>query len=61
MSTDETLSDGAGTPVDAEEGSVRDKLGQEAEKAAGQFDDSIVDLLSWVLDTETRAQIYVYL
>ena len=61
MSTDETPDDGTGDPVDAEKGSVRDKLGQEAEKATEQFDDSIVDLLSWVLDTETRARIYVYL
>ena len=61
MSTDETPDDGAGDPVDSEQGSVRDKLGQEAEKAAEQFDDGIVDLLSWVLDTETRARIYVYL
>jgi len=61
MSTDEKPDDGRGDPVDAEEGSVRDKLEQEAEKAAEQFDDGIVDLLSWVLDTETRARIYVYL
>jgi predicted transcriptional regulator len=61
MSTDEKADDGSGEPVDTEEGSVRDKLEQEAGKAAEQFDESIVDLLSWVLDTETRARIYVYL
>jgi predicted transcriptional regulator len=61
MSTDDTTEDGDGDPVDTEEGSVRDKLEQEAERAAEQFDDGIVDLLSWVLDTETRARIYVYL
>ncbi|QLD84531.1 winged helix-turn-helix transcriptional regulator [Natronomonas halophila] len=61
MSTDDTTEDGDGDPVDTEEGSVRDKLEQEAERAAEQFDEGIVDLLSWVLDTETRARIYVYL
>ena len=61
MSTDETANDGGGDPVDSDEGSVRDKLEQEAGKAAEQFDEGIVDLLSWVLDTETRARIYVYL
>jgi predicted transcriptional regulator len=61
MSTDDTTEDGEGEPVDTDEGSVRDKLEQEAERAAEQFDEGIVDLLSWVLDTETRARIYVYL
>jgi len=61
MSTDEQSDDGSADPVDTEEGSVREKLEQEAEKATAQFDDGIVDLLSWILDTETRARIYVYL
>ena len=61
MSTDEKANDGGGESVDSDEGSVRDKLEQEAGKAAEQFDEGIVDLLSWVLDTETRARIYVYL
>lgn len=61
MSTDEKPEDGTGDPVDSEEGSVRDKLEQEAEKAAESFDEGIVDLLAWVLDTETRARIYVFL
>ncbi|WP_225741276.1 winged helix-turn-helix domain-containing protein [Halorussus halophilus] len=39
----------------------RDRLEEEADKAVGQFDQGIVDLLSWVLDTETRARIFVYL
>jgi predicted transcriptional regulator len=61
MSTDDSTEDGQGEPVDTEEGSVRDKLEEEAERAAEQFDEGIVDLLSWVLDTETRARIYVFL
>ncbi|WP_049970684.1 winged helix-turn-helix domain-containing protein [Haladaptatus cibarius] len=39
----------------------RKRLGAEADKAVEGFDQGIVDLLSWVLDTETRARIYVYL
>ncbi len=39
----------------------RERLGEEADRAVDQFDQGIVDLLSWVLDTETRARIYVYL
>ncbi|WP_266077056.1 winged helix-turn-helix domain-containing protein [Haladaptatus caseinilyticus] len=39
----------------------RKRLGEEADKAVEGFDQGIVDLLSWVLDTETRARIYVYL
>ena len=59
MSTDEPSDDGQS--VEGETEGVRDRLEQEAERAAEQFDDGIVDLLSWVLDTETRARIYVYL
>ncbi len=61
MSTDDTPDDGGSDPVDSEEGSVRDRLEGEAERATAGFDEGIVDLLSWVLDTETRARIYVYL
>jgi predicted transcriptional regulator len=39
----------------------RERLEEGADKAVDQFDQGIVDLLSWVLDTETRARIYVYL
>ena len=59
MSTDESPEDGSDASDDGE--GVRDRLEQEAERAAAEFDDGIVDLLSWVLDTETRARIYVYL
>jgi predicted transcriptional regulator len=40
---------------------VRDRLEQEADRAVESFDEGVVDLLSWVLDTETRARIYVHL
>lgn len=67
MSTDDQP-DGSDELSDFEEGSaqdgtdvaVRERL-EEAGRARAQFDDRIVDLMSWVLDTETRARIYVYL
>ena len=61
MSTDDTPDDGRSEPVDSEEGSVGDGLHGEAEGATNGVDEGIVDLLSWVLDTETRARIYVHL
>ena len=61
MSTDDPCDDGEGASVDDERDGVRDRLEQEAERAAEEFDEGIVELLSWVLDTETRARIYVYL
>jgi predicted transcriptional regulator len=60
MSTEDP-SDDQGTAVDEDCDGVRDRLEQEAERAAEEFDDGVVELLSWVLDTETRARIYVYL
>jgi predicted transcriptional regulator len=41
--------------------SARDRLGEEKERAVAGFDQRVVDILSWVLDTETRARIFVYL
>ena len=37
------------------------RLEEEADKAVTEFDQGVVDLLAWILDTETRARIYVYL
>ena len=50
-------------PADADErlSHGRKRLGEGADRAVEGFDQGIVDLLSWVLDTETRARIYVYL
>jgi len=74
MSTDDTPDDDEGSdeaePFDDEPfeddpleegGNVRERLEEEADKAVTGFDEGIVDLLSWVLETETRARIYVYL
>jgi predicted transcriptional regulator len=65
----------AGTDPQADEGAApevsenvqeslekgRQRLEEEADRAVDSFDEGLVDLLSWVLDTETRARIYVYL
>ncbi|WP_415382412.1 helix-turn-helix domain-containing protein [Halosimplex sp. TS25] len=67
MSTDDPSDDGEGTEQpdadlpDGDGGNVRERLEQEADKAVTQFDEGIVDMLSWVLETETRARIYVFL
>ncbi|MFW6317545.1 MAG: winged helix-turn-helix transcriptional regulator [Halorubrum sp.] len=64
-----------GAPLDAEGGrdesptertreelrKTKERLGEGADKAVKGFDDNVVDLLAWLLDTETRARIYVYL
>jgi predicted transcriptional regulator len=60
MSTDESPDDGSADPGEGDD-SVRGTLEQEAELAAEGFDEGLVDLLAWLLDTETRARIYVYL
>ena len=61
--TSEVDNDESGESVggDADADDVRDRLEREADRAVEQFDQGIVDLLSWVLDTETRARIYVHL
>jgi predicted transcriptional regulator len=38
-----------------------EKVREQLEERAEELDDRIVDLLAWVLDTETRARIYVHL
>ena len=40
---------------------ARKRIEEGADKAMEEFDQSVVDLLAWLLDTETRARIYVYL
>ncbi|GGL23619.1 transcriptional regulator [Halarchaeum grantii] len=43
------------------ERSARDRIEEGADRARSGFDERVVDILSWMLDTETRARIYVYL
>ncbi|MEF8785543.1 MAG: helix-turn-helix domain-containing protein [Haloarculaceae archaeon] len=66
MSADETPeSDDRDSSVDAagdgSTGDVRQRIEREADRAIEQFDDGVVDVLGWLLDTETRARIYVFL
>jgi len=66
MSADDTSETGDGDEnVDPDgEGSggdVRTRIEREADRAIEQFDEGVVDVLGWILDTETRARIYVYL
>jgi predicted transcriptional regulator len=52
-------------PVEVDEADedrdARTRIEEGADRAVEEFDRGIVDLLAWVLDTETRARIYVYL
>ena len=67
MSADDTPEREHGDGSGAEAGTgatgqdVKGRIGREADRALEQFDESVVDLLAWVLDTETRARIYVHL
>ncbi|MFC5136129.1 MULTISPECIES: winged helix-turn-helix domain-containing protein [Haloferacaceae] len=62
---DDLVDDGEdGSPADRTKEELRrtrERLGEGADKAVKGFDDNVVDLLAWLLDTETRARIYVYL
>ena len=40
---------------------ARDRLEAGADRAVDELDNRVIDILSWVLDTETRGRIYVYL
>jgi len=62
MSADEPTDDNSGDDGAGEATQdVRNRLEAEADRAIEQFDEGVVDLLSWILDTETRARIYVHL
>jgi predicted transcriptional regulator len=55
--SDDTHEDDGGEPGR----SARDRIEEEADRAVQGFDAGLVDILAWLLDTETRARIYVYL
>ena len=59
----ESVDPDASIPGEQEESGadVRERLEQEADRAVEQFDEGVIDLLSWILETETRARIYIYL
>jgi len=46
---------------DDDRGTARDRLEDGKERAVSGFDERVVDILAWLLDTETRARIFVYL
>lgn len=39
----------------------RERIETEVDRAIDGFDQGIIDFLSWLLDTETRARIFIYL
>ncbi|MFC6724498.1 helix-turn-helix domain-containing protein [Halobium palmae] len=62
----EDSTDESGDGIEPDTGSdaprgARDRLEESADRAVEEFDQSVVDLLAWLLDTETRARIYVHL
>lgn len=71
MATDEAPEDGGETDGADDEDAPREELREAAQRlessaadvahVADGFDERIVDLLAWLLDTETRARIYVHL
>jgi len=58
---EETAGDENGDGPRAELQKTKARLEEEADRAVSEFDQGIVDLLAWILDTETRARIFVYL
>jgi predicted transcriptional regulator len=61
---DEESANSEEIPVDTDAdipGGPRQRIEDGAEEAVSEFDARLVDILSWVLDTETRGRIYVYL
>lgn len=71
MSTDDSPERERGDqPVESEEPQgdgeelnpdVRERLEEGADRAIDQFDEGLIDLLAWMLETETRARIYIAL
>ncbi|MFB6109549.1 MAG: helix-turn-helix domain-containing protein [Halodesulfurarchaeum sp.] len=42
-------------------GDFRDRVEEWVDRARSEFDEGVVDLLSWLLETETRSRVYVHL
>lgn len=60
--TSEAEMDGTDEETTGEtDGSARERLEAGADRAVNELDTKVIDILSWVLDTETRGRIYVYL
>ena len=53
---------GEDVPITVEDSeSTRERIEREAERAIEGFDSGVVDVLGWLLQTETRSRIYVHL
>lgn len=64
VNADGTVGDGDSDSDDSQElvgSDVRERLGESADTAIDQFDEGLIDLLAWMLETETRARIYISL
>ncbi|MFB6086499.1 MAG: winged helix-turn-helix transcriptional regulator [Halodesulfurarchaeum sp.] len=70
--TDESVPSEADTPTESDDGAegnsspeagtgARDRIEAGADRAVTELDSRVIDILSWLLDTETRGRIYVYL
>ncbi|MFW5965540.1 MAG: winged helix-turn-helix transcriptional regulator [Halodesulfurarchaeum sp.] len=57
--SEEEREDTDDTPADSR--GARERLEESADRAVTELDTKVIDILSWVLDTETRGRIYVYL
>ncbi|APE95028.1 winged helix-turn-helix transcriptional regulator [Halodesulfurarchaeum formicicum] len=57
----EETADEEATEADATGRGARERLEESADRAVDELDTKVIDILSWVLDTETRGRIYVYL
>lgn len=51
----------AGRVPRADLSKTKERLEDGADRAVEEFDEGVVDLLAWLLDTETKARIYIYL
>jgi predicted transcriptional regulator len=61
VETESTAETEEETDEEAESRGARDRLEAGADRAVDELDSRVIDILSWVLDTETRGRIYVYL
>jgi predicted transcriptional regulator len=61
MAADDRTDETADPPEERDETGTRERLEAETNRAVAEFDEGVVDLLAWLLDTETRARIYVFL
>jgi DNA-binding transcriptional ArsR family regulator len=59
--TDADVEAGREERPETESRGPRDRIEAGADRAVSEIDARVIDILSWLLDTETRGRIYVYL